>query len=76
MNPPVNGGKTPAQLLQEWVPPGSAGAPPPMPEQAPPPMQEPGTADRILAMLRGVEPFKTILDKILTNPNRADRIAP
>jgi hypothetical protein len=71
MNPPVNGGKTPAQLLQEWVPPGSAGAPP-----AAPPMQEPGTADRILAMLRGVEPFKTILDKILTNPNRADRIAP
>ena len=77
MNPPVvNGGKTPAQLLQEWVPPGSTDAALPPPVQAPPPVAQPGTADRVLAMLRGTEPFKTILDKILTNPRRADQIQP
>lgn len=72
MNPPVNGGKTPAQLLAEWAPPGATGEPLPPPA----PVEQPGTADRILAMLRGTEPFKTILDKILTNPRRADQIQP
>ena len=35
----------------------------------------PGVADRILGMLRGVEPFKSILDKLLQNTGPADQAA-
>ena len=49
-------------------------APPPPPEAVEPieaPM-EPGIADQILAALRNVEPFKSVLDKLLKNTQGAD----
>lgn len=49
---------------------------PPQPPQAPPPPEapmEPGMADKVLAVLRSTEPFKTIVNNLIANVPRADK---
>lgn len=81
--PPPNQGKTPAQLLAEWTardsaeagPPG--GTPPAGPPGAPPAGPEappaPGVADKVLSMLRGIEPIRGIVDALTANATRANQ---
>ena len=67
--PPPNGGKSPAEVMAGWEQPPVEGGP--VGQPAAPEMQ-PGVADQILATLRNVEPFKTVLDKILSNTQGAN----
>ena len=67
--PAPNGGRSPAEVMKDWQPsPEVEGGPVGQPVE---PEMGPGVADQILATLRNVEPFKTVIDKILTNTRGA-----
>jgi hypothetical protein len=69
---PPNGGKSPGDLLREWVPPGAADVVGPAPQPVAPPQEAP-IDERVLAFLKTTEPFSTLVRMITGNAAGADK---